>query len=289
MTRLLTLTMGTFLETGRFAQRALGDGYLETDAMQADPPGALVRPRGMREVTAGASLYSFYGLQNATWKGNLAAGRTYAASFEAWMDTILSQTIDAVYLSGHHSGQMMWWVDNYAGNTFWYMSMETAGTLEFGIVEWDTDARTNVVKVKTDKLQDGCLLVIGSGCNICSASSSYHYQRYFANGAKSPVLLGWNTTIAIPRAGDPSINTGFFDHLAGYWKASSSVPATGHRLSWLYKNDPMELIRAWGTGCAAYRASTSNKRLWTNARARDPDGKYYKFEWTSGKAEPVKV
>lgn len=286
MSRLLTLNMGTFAETARFKQRALADGYLASDAMYDDPPGALVRAKGMREVSSDAKLYSFWGLQNATWQGNLAAGRTYASEFEAWMNTLLAKTVNAVYLAGHHAGQMMWWVDSYSGNTFWYMSMETVGTLEFGIVEFDTDKRTDVVKIKTDKLQDGCLLVVGSGCNICSGGSSSHYQRFFANGAKKPLVLGWDTTIAIPKQSAPSINKGFFDHLAAYWKASSSVPATGHRLQWLYDNDPMELIRAWGAGCAAYRKSSSAKRMWSNAHARHPDGTFYKFEWKGGKAEP---
>ena len=287
MSRVLTLNMGTITETGRFKQRALAEGYLDTDAMYADTRSALVRPRGMREVTGGAPLYSFNGLANDTWRGNVVTGQPYAREFDAWMTKLLSQTIDAVYLAGHHSGEMMWWVDQYVGKTFWYMSMEHVGTLEFGIVEFDKNARSDVVKVNTDKLQDGCKLVIGSGCNIGGVLSSAHYQRYFSNGALRPVLLGWNTTISIPRVGAPSINSGFFDHLAAYWKASSSVPATGQRLSWLYQNDPMELIRAWGAGCAAYRQSSSNKRLWTNARARDPDGAYWKFVWKSGKAEPV--
>ena len=124
---------------------------------------------------------------------------------------------------------------------------------------------------------------------MCDSISSYHYQRFFSNGARSPVLLGWNTTIAIPRAGEKSVNKGFFDYLARYWKTSSYVPATGHRLSWLYEHDPMALIRAWGAGCAAYRESESAPRLWTRARARDPDGAYWRFEWKSGKAEPVKA
>jgi hypothetical protein len=287
MTRLLTLNFGTFLETSRFKQRALADGYVDTDAMYDNPPGALVRARGMREVSGAAKLYSFWGLEKATWEGNLAAGRTYASEFETWMTTVLSTTVDAVYLAGHHSGQKMWWVKRYKGNTFFYMSMETVGMLEFGIIEWNTGTRTTVVSVNADQLRTGCLLVIGSGCNICAGGDSSYYQRFFANGSLKPLVLGWESTIAIPPASEPSINKGFFDHLAAYWKASSVVPATGHRLSWLYSYDPMELIRAWGTGCSAYRTHSSSRRLWTNAHARHPDGTYYRFEWRAGKAEPV--
>lgn len=85
------------------------------------------------------------------------------------------------------------------------------------------------------------------------------------------------------------MNKGFFDYLTTYAKSNSKVPKS-EKLTWFYDNEPMELVRAWGHGCLAYRKdATKQKRLWTNAHARNSDGEYYKFQFKGGKAEPVKA
>ena len=82
-----------------------------------------------------------------------------------------------------------------------------------------------------------------------------------------PVVLAWDQTITVPRRSEASVNERFFDHLDAYVRAQGG-PAT-NRLDWLYKNDSMALVRAWGH-------ATMN-RFQRQARARDKDGKFYKF------------
>jgi hypothetical protein len=283
------LAFSQFSENGMFKERLLGDGFVGSDAMYDDKPGSLVRKDGMRETLKPTKYYSFRRLYRATWEGEIAPGRAYSAEFEKWMKKVLAKTIRCVYLTGHHGPKIMWWVDRYEGETFFYMSMETVGTLEFGVIEWDTDKKTKVIQLKTDKLRDGCLLVVGSGCNVCNYS--VHYQSFFKNGARKPVVLGWNSKIRIPKIedGEPSVNGRFFDYLARYAKSNSKVP-TSDKLEWFYDNEPMELVRAWGHACLAYRTK-GQTGLWTYARARHSDGQYYKFTYdtTTKTAEPVKA
>jgi hypothetical protein len=280
---------GTFAETNRFKQRMLDDGFVATDAMYDDPPTGLLKAKGMREVSNVGKTYSFYGLTPETWKAKVTTGRDYSAEFEDWMKKVLAKAIHCVYLAGHHRDMLMWWAPESAAIDV-YMSLENDGVLEFGIHDWNADTRSNAVKLDTTKgLQAECLLAIGSGCNVCTGGNSSHYQSFFKNGAKKPIVLGWDTKIQIPGSNEKSVNNGFFDYLATYAKSNSKVPKS-EKLKWFYDNEPMELVRAWGNGCLAYRTDkTKQKRLWTNAHARNFDGEYYKFQFKDGNAEPVKA
>jgi hypothetical protein len=288
VSRLLMLNFNTFEETGAFKQRLLGDGFVGTDAMDEDKPGPLARPGGIWAVKAPTKFYSFRRLYRRTWEGELSPGRAYSAEFETWMKKVLARTIDCVYLSGHHRRLMMWWVDDYPKHKFFYMSMENVWRLEFGVIDWPNQKRrSKVIKLSAARLRDGCMLVVGSGCNVCNYS--IHYQSFFKNVARKPLVLGWDTTMWIPRIedGEDSVNGRFFDYLAAYAKSNAKVPKSD-KLKWFYENEPMELVRAWGHGVLTYK-DKGQKRLWTNARARNVDGQLYGFEDQDGKAEPVRV
>jgi hypothetical protein len=277
MSRLVLFNFGTFQETNRFKARAISDNVLEKDATDDAAPGVLVRDNGMRTVNAvGVTTYSFYGLTPATWKRKVD-DKPYWELFKAWLEKLLASPVHGVYLTGHHHDKHMWWSDETHSVDLW---METDGRLRFG-----TTDKATAAEVDTKTLKSECMLVVGFGCNICTASYSLHYQGYFGSAPRKPVVLGWDTTISIPRAGK-SVNATFFDALNAYAASNSKVPAR-ERLQWLFEYEPMEIVRAWGQG--AYEQRKQSNRLWTHARARGKDGNFYRYEEKGGRAEPVKV
>jgi hypothetical protein len=275
MSRLLLVNFGTFQETNRFKKLAIDIGMLEKDATDDAPPGVLVRSNALRTVNAlGVTTYSLYGLRPATWKLTVS-GKPYWQQFKEWLDKLLASPIHAVYLTGHHRDFRMWWSDDEDSVDLY---MNTDGRLRFATPEAATAA-----EVETRTLKSECMLVVGFGCNIATASHSEHYQRYFGSAPRKPVVLGWDTTISIPSAGT-SVNQGFFDAINAYAASNTKVPANG-RLQWLYEHEPLEIVRAWGQGTYAHR--NTSRRLWTSARARGKDGAFYSFEVRNGRAEPV--
>lgn len=160
MSRVAVFNFGTFAETNRFTRRMIDDGFVATDAMYDDPPTRLLKPNAMREVSNVGKTNSFYGLTPETWKGKVTTGRDYSAEFDDWMKKVLAKAIHAVYLAGHHRDMLMWWTPESVTIDV-YMSLENNGTLEFGIHDWSTDTRANVVNLNTTKgLQAECLLAV---------------------------------------------------------------------------------------------------------------------------------
>jgi hypothetical protein len=281
---LLVLNFGTFVETNRFVQRAVAGKFVGTDVFAAHPPGGLVKRRGMRVKKAGGvTTYSFHGLTGATWKQ-----RAYRQRFERWMTQVLASDIRCVYLTGHHGTRFMWWKNQDDIDDAFWASYSKPGRLRFG---YDRDPGKRV-DLAASSLQKRCLLVVGFGCNIASPKHSTHYQAYFGSGARKPVVLGWTSTMFVPRSKMPSVNEAFFDHLETFAATSKRSVPRRDRLAWFYANEPMELVRAWGVATARYRERGSHqRRLWDQARARAADGTYYRFEYskTTKKVTPVKA
>jgi hypothetical protein len=290
VSRLVLLNFGTFQETNRFKQRALADGFLGSDAMDDNaPPGAVTAAGGVQKRTAaGATVASFYGLSPDVWTGTASSKRPYSAEFQTWMNKVVGGPVHCVYLTGHHQiiGAHAAMYGDTSGQRVFYMYLGKVGELIFGVVDTATAKAVDKVAIETANLRAECLLVLGFGCNVAAANQSNRYQSYFANGAKKPIVLGWATSMEVPRAGS-SVNAGFFDYLKDYAKKNSSVPAT-ERLKWFYDNQPMELIRAWGRAVFGLEGKGADS-LRAGARARHHDGTYYRFEAKGGPAEPVKI
>jgi len=277
---LLLLNFGTFQETNRFKRSAIQDAFVSSDLMDGVSPGDLLRTGGLRTVNAaGTTTYSFYGLRSDVWKAKLPDGTAYRDAFKKWIENILTNTVHCVYLTGHHGGHQMWW--DHDPDDFW-MRLTKIDELVFGAEE------KHLIKLTAKNLRTGCLLVLGFGCNIGSGGNSSFYQDFFHNGAEKPIVLGWDTTIAVPRSNWPSINDRFFEYLNQYVKSNSSVAAKD-RLDWFYGNQPMELVRAWGHAARGYEGHKSQSRLWEHARARHKDGTLYRFEVQKGVVQPVKA
>jgi hypothetical protein len=290
VSRLLLFNFGTFQETNRFKQRALGDGFLGSDAMDDNaPPAALTVTGGVQKLAvAGATVRSFHGLRTDVWSGKTPSKRPYSTEFQTWMNKMLAGPVHCVYLTGHHAVlgayAVMYW-DNEEKRVV-YMYLGKVGELVFGVLDLTKKQTFDTVAIETANLRAECLLVVGFGCNVAASNQSNRYQAYFANGAKKPIVLGWATSMSVP-SGGASVNAGFFDYLADYAKKNSGVPAT-ERLRWFYDNQPMELIRAWGRGVFALQGKAADT-LRKGARARHHDGTYYRFEVKDGVAEPVKI
>lgn len=290
MSRLLVLNFGTFVETNRFKQRALADGFVGTDAMDDAPPGALVKTGGVRTVNReSTTTHSFYGLVPTVWRGSVDSAGPFHQVFEKWMQSLLASPVQCVYLTGHHAvdakgNAAMYWDDQ--ANEYVFMFMGNATELRFGTFDKAKNKVLNQFVLETKNFRAECRLVVGFGCNVAAPNQSKRYQQYFANGAKPPIVLGWKTTMSVPSKG-ASVNAKFFDYLAAYAKTNTKVPAKD-RLAWFYDNEPMELIRGWGYGMLGLQG-TKAKALRAAARARHHDGTYYRFDFKKdGTVEPVK-
>jgi hypothetical protein len=284
MGRLLLLSFGTFAETNRFKRQAVSDGLVASDAMHDESPGGLVLPGGVRLVNAAeATTVSFYGLTPARWSGRTAANVPFHQAFEAWMKGVLGQPVECAYLTGHHAAPggraNMWWADGVDEKFFAYLG--TPGSMSFGVVKVSTQQVANRIMLAAGALQSQCRLVVGFGCDIATAANSLHYQSFFANGARKPIVLGWASSMNVPSTG-PSVNDRFFAYLRAYAQVNASVPPRD-RLAWFYERAPMVIIRAWGHGVLPYRGGT----MWEAARARHSDGTFYKFAVADGAAIAV--
>jgi hypothetical protein len=271
--RLLTLNLGTYAETHRFKATAFDRGYLDADALDAAAPGELVQPGGaQRRSDFGAQVYSFYGLKPALWRGTLASGGAYKDAFLAWAQAALRQPVHCLYLTGHHWGgedcYLSW--THYAKDFNARFHAETQ-QLNLGL-------SGNYIALDTAGLRAEMQLIVGFGCDVANRSNSAKYRRFFDS---RPVVLAWDATITVPRRHQASVNERFFDHLDTYVQAQGG-PAT-NRLDWVYKTDPMALVRAWGHATANWFAG--------QARARGTDGNYYRFkrDARSGERLPVKA
>ncbi|SRR6266545_893887 len=278
MGTLLLLNFGTFAETNKYKAQALSSGFLPSDAMQDNPPGALLVPDGVREVrqVAGVDVVSFHGLTPKVWRGKLDTGTDYAAAFEAWIGKVVSKPVSCVYLTGHHWDDhksarlsVLSWGDTTAH--FHARFDRAANRLWFGIDR-------KLLAVDTAKLTSTCRLVLGFGCNVGTPINSSKYQTFFGN--PPPVVLGWDASVSVPRAKGPSVNERFFEYLDDFARTSGKVPQSD-RLEWFYLNEPMELVKAWGHATAKWLSS--------RARARDQAGELWRFKVTKGVVQPKKV
>ncbi len=268
---LLLFNFGTFVETHRFKSRILAGDYIDDDAMDGTPPpAALVRRNGLRRLDrAGTRTYSMVNITDSTW----TRGR-YRRNFRQWMNSTLNSQINCVYITGHHAGRQFW------GNGDLRLNLRNAGTLRF-------HANGSRISVDSDNARTNCYLVVGFGCDLCSGANSRSYQDIFSNGARRPIVLGWNSTMVVPRRDWPSVNTQFFDFLDGQLAGHRRAPNT-NKLAWLYQNHPMDVINAWGDAVSQYRTHR-RRSLWTRARARHSNGTYYRFRFRNGQVVPVEL
>jgi hypothetical protein len=109
-----------------------------------------------------------------------------------------------------------------------------------------------------------------SSPSLVNAAASQHYQKFFGVGRK-PVVCGWNTSIGLPKSEKKSISKRFFEYIDIYAKGEKGkkLPAT-ERLQWLYDNDSIRLVEAWGWATKFVHSS--------GARVRDKDGTYYSYK-----------
>jgi hypothetical protein len=278
MSNLLILNFGTVLETHRFKALSAKGEFAATDMLDSTTPGPgdLVQPKGvqLRPTAGGAQVFSFYGLASSVWKSTLPDGRTFKEAFQKWIEDALANPAHCVYMGGHHWGgsastTLSWGEDNDHFHA--RFDTDTQG-LSFGV-------RGNRIDVDTTNLRAKCKIVFGFGCNVCTGGISKKYQDYFS--PSKPVICGWTENFAAPRSESKSVNKRFFEYLDIYIAGASSVPKTD-RVVWLYDNDPMQLVKAWGWATKSVRQS--------QARARGQDGKHYKFKVNAkGWPEPVEA
>lgn len=275
---LLLLNFGTYAETNRFKALAIERKFLSSDLMDAEPLGELLRPGSVRTVRRGGSVtYSFYGLSAKVWGSKLADGTLFRDAFKKWMEKVVSAGVHCVYLTGHH------WDDHTRHR---YMILSWGEDTDHFHARIDTDKKNlefgvsaRRVSIDIEDAFRACRLVLGFGCNVATGINSGKYQGFFGGSA---IVLGWERSVAIPRAGQESVNGRFFEYLDGFVQKQANVPDED-RLEWFYQNHPMELVRAWG--------EATRNWLQQRARARDRLGDFYKFKLDkrSGNIEPVKA
>jgi hypothetical protein len=278
MSNLLILNFGTVIETHRFKALSAKGEFAATDMLDSTTPGPgdLIQPKGvqLRPTAGGAQVFSFYGLTSKVWKSTLPDGRTFKEAFKKWIEDAVANPAHCVYMGGHHWGgtksQFLSWGDD---NDHFHAQFDTdTQELFFGV-------RGNHIEIDTTKLRAECKIVFGFGCNVCTGGISKKYQDYFS--PSKPVICGWTESFAAPRSESKSVNKRFFEYLDIYIAGASSVPKKD-RVVWLYDNDPMQLVKAWGWATKYIRQS--------QARARGQDGKHYKFKVNAkGWPEPVEA
>jgi len=278
MANLLLLNFGTFIETNRFKALAAKGQFAETDLLDSTTPGPgeLIQENGVQKRNvAGASAHSFQGLSKTVWKSQLSTNKAFKDEFKKWVERALGKPAHCVYMTGHHWSHenefaILSWEEE---TTFFHALFDTdKQTLEFGV-------RGDLVEVDTANLRAECKLVFGFGCNVCGGSNSTKYQSFFK--PSQPVICGWTESISLPKSEAKSVNKRFFEYLDIYAKdPDKKVPGTD-RVIWYHDNESMQLVKAWGWATKLWKPD--------RARARDKDGKYYKYKVNSkGWPEPVK-
>jgi hypothetical protein len=275
---LLLINFGTFAETHRFKALSAAGNFAEADALDSTKPGpgALVQENGVqqRPFVGGARVYSFYGLSKTVWQSQIN-GKTFKDEFKKWVENALANPIHCVYMTGHHwAGGSVYTTLSWEEETkYFHARFDTdKGKLAFG-VEGDR------VDIETANLRAECKIVFGFGCNVCTGGNSTKYQNFFS--PSKPVTCGWTESIGVPKTEAKSVNKRFFEYLDKYIAKEAKVGKTD-RVVWIYDNDSMQLVKAWGWAT----------KYWfqEQARARDKDGKFYKFKVNSkGWPEPVKA
>lgn len=280
MSNLLYINFGTFIETHRFKALSAAGEFAATDLLDSTKPGPgeLIQTGGVqnRPNVGGARVYSFYGLKSKVWKSKLSDGRRFKDAFKKWIEDALAAPAHCVYMTGHHWGAgnvyttLSWGEDTY----HFHARFDTDKQKLFFGVEGDR------VEIDTTNLRAACKIVFGFGCNVCTGGNSTKYQNFFS--PSKPVTCGWTESVSVPRSEKKSVNKRFFEYLNTYIATSKKkVPATD-RVVWLYDNDPMELVKAWGWATKYFYQS--------QARSRDKDGKFFKFKVNAkGWPEPVKA
>lgn len=279
MSNLLILNFGTVIETHRFKALSAKGEFAATDMLNSTTPGPgeLIQTKGvqLRPNVGGAEVFSFFGLASSVWKSTLSDGTTFKDAFKKWLEDALANPAHCVYMGGHH------WSGGSAATT-----LSWGEDTDHFHARFDTDkqelffgVRGNRVEIDTTNLRAECKIVFGFGCNVCTGGISKKYQDFFS--PSKPVICGWTENFAAPRSESKSVNKRFFEYLDIYIAGASSVPKTD-RVTWLYDNDSMQLVKAWGWATKFVRQS--------QARARDKDGKHYKFKVNAkGWPEPVKA
>lgn len=279
MGNLLCLNFGTFAETNRFKALAIQNKFLTRDLMDSVSPGELVRTGGIRQVLkrGGTDMYSFYRLTSKVWRSKLSDGNTsFSDAFKKWMDRILKQPVHCAYLTGHH------WDDH---NSHRYMYLSWGEDTSYFHARIDTTAQglvfgasSNQIAVAIKNALAGCKLALGFGCNVATGINSEKYRKFFGGTA---IVLGWTQSVSVPTSKQSdSVNARFFGYLENYAKQNTGVPAQD-RLNWFYQKQPMELVRAWGYATIFWYSK--------QARARDQQGKFYRFNVDKKKQTAVPV
>jgi hypothetical protein len=285
MANLFILNFGTFVETHRFKALSMAADFTEVDLLDSTSPGpgGLVQKDGvqLRPFTGGSRVYSFYGLSPTVWTSQFTSGKSFTHEFKKWISNALESPVHCVYMTGHHwshegdlTSTLSWGHSQRVFHARFDMEKQT---LEFGV---HVDEDKEWIDVDTANLRTECKLVFGFGCDVASGSNSTKYQNFFK--PSKPVICGWTTSISLPKSEKSSVNKRFFEYIDKYIALDpKKVPQTD-RLIWLYDNDPMQLVKAWGWATKYWKQS--------RARARDRDGNFWKFKIKqNGWPEPVKA
>jgi hypothetical protein len=276
---LLYINFCTFIESHRFKSLSAIGEFAATDMLDSTNPGAgeLIQAGGVqqRPNVGGARVYSFYGLKSEIWKSTLSDGRSFKEVFQKWIESALSTPAHCVYMTGHH----------WAGGSV-YTTLSWGEDTSHFHVRFDTDksklyfgVERDRIEIDTANLRAECKIVFGFGCNVCTGANSTKYQNFFS--PSKPVTCGWTESVTVPREESKSVNKRFFAYLDTYYAGATNVP-NADRVIWLYDNDPMQLVKAWGWATKNFYQS--------QARARDKGGTLYKFKVNAkGWPEPVKA
>jgi hypothetical protein len=277
----LIVNFGTFFQTNHFKALALDRGFVDADLMENTPPPTdLVSTKvgGIRKWRdGGVTTLSFYGLSDGEWRSVQKSGQSYREAFRAWMNAVLGDPAQCMYLTGHHWDLTLSWGESRS--SFHARLDADRQRLTFGT---GTDKKY-LVEVRSDKLREQCYLIFGFGCDVASPLNSASYQKFFRGGGSKPIILGWDRTIGVQKRNAPAIKAvsdRFFAYLDGVAASNSKVPTKG-RLKWFYTNEPMELIRAWGHATTHW--------FHAQARARDQNGALFEFRLDRAKdtSEPL--
>ena len=278
MSNMIIVNFGTIKETNRFKQYALQSNFVGQDVLEKKF-SSLPFQRGRRFRTHGSQkVLTFWGLPDSEF-------RRRRKRFKKWYtDAISKDYPHCVYLTGHHNGFQMWGGPS-SSHIKLYMRRYEKRRKRFS---YRVDGRKrDRADIDLSLFQQNCLIVIGMGCNICTGSASLHYQRYFKNKARKPIILGYNNSIGVPKTEAKSVVIPFFYYIDNFIKKlpeqnSGSPAPTNKILEYLYEKNSKEILKAWG-----YANRKSRRYYFNVARARDKNGAFYRFRYNRSKKKIV--
>lgn len=280
MSNLLIVNFGTISETNRFKKNALRSKFVTLTVSESKSSFPFEKGGRFVEDGEGTKVTTFYNLPDQEFRRKRTQ---FKQGYEA---AISKANPHCVYLTGHHAGFKLWGGPKSCSIT---LSMQRSDRNRNRFRFRLDDQTEDVADIDLTPLRQNCLVVIGMGCNICTAGASAYYQGYFKNGARKSIILGFSNTIRVPRSATRNIVTPFFNYIQDVITAlprgnNVAPPPSTNFIEYLYRNHPLEIVKAWGYANYEYR-----KHHYKSARARDNKGDYYKYGYNKATKEIVLV